>query len=835
MRDIIESGWPALLAALSFVVTTNLSDELFVEVLASYQAMTNVSGMLGLVTPRDAFFNSLAKFAVPTRVVSSLDSYTEPQTPRSATIQLTDSVGLTSPTQPPGLSERNMACLKVFVSSALFLAGSLGESWFVVLEVLQNADYVLTHKGALQSTPGRKSYLSPHTSSVSGGRSTSAAPGIASAPRHPLLTDLDSETMQSGIQRLFDASKNLEDSAFRDFVNALCRLSGEMIGMQTASLSAFESEESLEEAGSLTPVPTPKNEVTNRRRVSGIHIPKTLVCICASCFHPGADIIPQRTGDFGISRLGGVAMLNVHRLIYRSPDIAWDTTTTHLLSVIRLPLAPQPIRIQAARVLDEILLAVPRNLSSTTGELQAQVQNRVLGVLAQQVVPDLTIPASNTSTGVELRRMGLETLHQILQASVYSLVTGWETIFYMLESVCRPPPPARSGSIDSIPTSTPPSPTVRMKPLGLGMPSERSYTVLVKIAFQSLTLVCDSVSTLAPDHLRLCISTLGQFGRQADTNIALTAATSLLWGVSDAIQAKRKDAELEPQYSELWMFLLSELLNLCTDARPEVRDGAIQTLFRTIQLYGSTLSLEIWDECVWKVSFPLLDSLTEEVKTHANNLENMDNDAGVALEKAWDDSKILALISIGSILQDFLVAAIIKLGSFVKAWNVFVGHVQDAVLYDNRPVSAPALRSLEKAIKAVSVVEGDERVKVKEALSRVWEAINVLGDAVVKNGGGANMNPETPTSATTTTASANLRPFTQESLVAFVDTIQSARMTSRALTGSEWDIERLTRLVAILKGVLTYPGSPDYRPDVDALPPLQVLHVPPWSPDLALK
>jgi hypothetical protein len=277
VRDVIESGWPALLAALSFVVTTNLSDELFVEVLASYQALTNVSGMLGLATPRDAFFNSLAKFAVPTLVVSSLDSYIEPQTPRSATTQLTDSVGWTSPLQPPGLSERNLACLKVFVSSALFLAGTLGQSWFGVLEVLQNADYVLTHKGANQSAQPRRS-----SGTLQANRSSSNVGGMTLPARHPLLSDLDPDTMQNGIQRLFDASKNLEDFAFRDFVNALCRLSGEMIGMQTASLPVVESEESLEESGLTTP--TPKTEVSNRRRVSGIHIPRTLVCACVLWF-----------------------------------------------------------------------------------------------------------------------------------------------------------------------------------------------------------------------------------------------------------------------------------------------------------------------------------------------------------------------------------------------------------------------------------------------------------------------------------------------------------------------------------------------------------------------
>ena len=91
VQSIISQAWPALLAALSFIIATNLSDELFVEVLASYQAMANVSGMLGLTTPRDAFFYSLSKFAIPSRVISSLDSYIEPlQTPRSATAALSE-------------------------------------------------------------------------------------------------------------------------------------------------------------------------------------------------------------------------------------------------------------------------------------------------------------------------------------------------------------------------------------------------------------------------------------------------------------------------------------------------------------------------------------------------------------------------------------------------------------------------------------------------------------------------------------------------------------------------------------------------------------------------
>jgi len=361
-------------------------------------------------------------------------------------------------------------------------------------------------------------------------------------------------------------------------------------------------------------------------------------------------------------------------------------------------------------------------------------------------------------------------------------------------------------------------PETPSKPLMLGMsPLGRNHTNLVKIAFQSMTLVCDSISTLSPQHLRLCIRTLGQFGRQADTNVALTAATSLLWSVSDAIQAKRKDAELEPEYSELWMILLLELLKLGTDSRPEVRDGAIQTLFRTIQLYGSTLSLETWDECVWKVSFPLLESLTEEIKRHRTELgddnDNDDDDAEEGeegggggggedpsgyTEKAWNESQILALTSLGSIFQDFLACAVIELDSFVEAWDRFVEHVENVVLNDHRVVSAPALRSLEKGMKAVMVKDENEdgvkKKKVEEMLRRTWEAVVVIGDRIVTN------KPTSPVLSTTTGVTSG-RAFTQESLVAFVDLIQSTRRASRELTGMEWELEKLTRLAAIVKGL----------------------------------
>jgi hypothetical protein len=100
------------------------------------------------------------------------------------------------------------------------------------------------------------------------------------------------------------------------------------------------------------------------------------------------------------------------------------------------------------------------------GETKAEVQQRVLQVLSQQVIYETTITANGT-TSVELRRMGLETLHLILQSSGHTLVVGWEIIFEMLSSVCKPAAPSVSESSDSLnSTSTVETSKPKLPPLG---------------------------------------------------------------------------------------------------------------------------------------------------------------------------------------------------------------------------------------------------------------------------------------------------------------------------------------------------------------------------------
>ncbi|KAH9953813.1 hypothetical protein BC827DRAFT_1246121 [Russula dissimulans] len=87
----------------------------------------------------------------------------------------------------------------------------------------------------------------------------------------------------------------------------------------------------------------------------------------------------------------------------------------------------------------------------------------MLDVLSQQIMLSGT---TSSSTTMELRPFGLETLHQILQASGHMLLVGWEIIFEVLGS------------------SSPPTPeSFRARPPPLTHLQEKGFSVLIKIAF----------------------------------------------------------------------------------------------------------------------------------------------------------------------------------------------------------------------------------------------------------------------------------------------------------------------------------------------------------------
>lgn len=290
----------------------------------------------------------------------------------------------------------------------------------------------------------------------------------------------------------------------------------------------------------------------------------------------------------------------------------------------------------------------------------------------------------------------------------------------------------------------------------------------------------------------------------------MSQAGGLLWNVSDHLQSMRKDVATGSSdvYGELWMFLLHRLLGLCDDGRQEVRDGAITTIFRSISIYGPSLSTEACNATLWEIIFPLVESITDRIRRNQEEavlVEGGDADRPELVvqtngppirlvDKQGDDSKTLVLRSMGDVFFDFL-PVIVKTAQFGETWSTFVTHLKMSFIIDRPQTATAAVQSLEKVL-TVSL-DGSEADKIVSSWEVAWQAWTDIGSAIG--------DPQSD------------KIFTQVNLEAYVRCV----LPIYAPPHIQFDLERVKHLLAILKNVLTFKRSMDFRPDVDSLTPLQ--------------
>ena len=106
-----------------------------------------------------------------------------------------------------------------------------------------------------------------------------------------------------------------------------------------------------------------------------------------------------------------------------------------------------------------------------------------------------------------------------------------------------------------------------------------------------------------------------------------------------------------------------------------------------------------------------------------------------------------------------------KSPSFCAVWETFVTYIREAFLLDSRAVSAPALRCLERALKAAATAAvPSDAAALRSSLVEIWEKTWVkceeMGAVVVRRASVVAQHVHGPA------------PFTQESLVVFVDVIK---------------------------------------------------------------
>jgi len=226
-------------------------------------------------------------------------------------------------------------------------------------------------------------------------------------------------------------------------------------------------------------------------------------------------------------------------------------------------------------------------------------------------------------------------------------------------------------------------------------------------------------------------------------------------------------------------------------------------------MYGTTLSKETWEACCHEIIFPLVENVTSAIAAQAliDEQSLVEEEATVPqafgppirlIDKQWDDSKTLVLRSMGDVFFEYL-PQLVKMDRYEETWSAFVGHLRQSFIQDRPTPATAALQSLEKVL-TVSL-ESTEASRIASSWEVAWSAWEEIGTAVAEN----------------SNSSDSPKIFTQVNLESFVRAVLPIYTPPYI----SFDLARISRLLTILKSILTYARSPDYRADVDGLMPLQ--------------
>ncbi|RYP90501.1 hypothetical protein DL770_003348 [Monosporascus sp. CRB-9-2] len=680
--DIIDECWPAILATCSTFLYAALDSEYYHGLVRAFQKFAHVAGLLQLATPRDAFLTTLGKAAVPpntfTACLNAGSSKAAPPAPTAdtRTSLLSNARGLLSvdnlvtpvgaagerqrqasmdaSTTPQTLNTRNLLCLRALINLGIALGPTLGPSWRIILETLQQADFILF-------TTGKSAGRTPvAVSKVSDPRADSEASS--------LLANFNTEirSVESATVRLFESTVDFPNNAFIEIVTAVCNL--------VEGRSEPTSEASSRPQSPQVSTQGLKSSTSQHRRVLSVSGTTT----------SGSN----QEYQFALAKLGDIANINIERLLMYSPDTSgWQHLTTELIATLSSSSMTPPVRSRAADILVRLVLDAAKAATGLNDEPRGKVQLRLLEALRDSLNPlqqeNRQTSVADQATDVDIHKIMLEGLKSLLESCGETLISGWEIGFEIIDSIFL-----RGRYADGGMSSTG----------GESLILATRSSKLIRSAFNSLQLICsDFLSSLPNPCFLILVDTLYKFCSQHDDlNIALTTVT-FFWVLSDFLSGKSKSlpitddlvgksdesalvetaarAENASSNAALWMLLLLRLTTVTTDERLELRNSAIQTLLRIFDAYGDKLSPEAWSVCIKSVIFKLFSSVERQLRSvdgpEVNNQYRRD----------WYDTAVVVLSGISDLLANYL-GVLTAHPTFNSYWQQLLGHF--ATLLDFR-------------------------------------------------------------------------------------------------------------------------------------------------------
>ncbi|KND88163.1 Protein MON2 [Tolypocladium ophioglossoides CBS 100239] len=789
--SIVDECWPAILATCSTFLYAALDQDYYHGLVRAFQRFAHVAGLLQLSTPRDAFLTTLGKSAVPPNVLTACHNSGQPRpmTPGTQTdtpnTLLSNARGLLSvegltPTSPAAerqrqasfdaaaatLNTRNLLCLRALLNLGIALGPTLGPAWGIILETLQQADFVLFTTG---KTPGRTPSLSR---SADQGDDTNS-----------LMSNFSHEvrSVETAASRLIESSIDFPNASFVEVVEAICSLLEQRpVDKQEAGSGGAQS-------------PSPA-AAEPRRPAPGQH--RRVLS-----FSGQASGSSTQEFLFALAKLGEIATINIERILTSNPEASgWERLTKELINTLDSPEMTPPVRVKAAEILSRLVLEAANVAASLPDDARGPIQLRLLGALRDALTPLQTnargASVANHTTDIDVHRIILEGLKSIVEGCGENLVSGWDIAFSIIGSVFETTqsiPEERRGS-----TANP------------GLLTTRS-SKLVRSSFSSLQLICsDFLASLPKSCFLILVDTLYKFCSQDDDlNIALTTVT-FFWVLSDFLSAKDESLEITAELVQatdgsglerlaaersekgsdaaLWMLLLLRLTTVTTDERLELRNSAIQTLLRIFDAYGDRLSSEAWSVCITSVIFQLLSSLEEELKAAE------DDDVEESDRVEWHGTAVVVLNGISGLLANYL-DVLTTHPFFNHLWRELLGHLATLLDFQVLDINTATFKALSHVVSQT----GDDKKPIfnETTVEFAWDLWS-RGIPTSKGGGGKSED-------------------NQNCLVAYV----AALCEVYKLIQSDLTVDRVKRMLTLLRETVEEASVGSYVLDVEHTTPLQ--------------
>lgn len=602
---LIDQCWPAIMATSSTFLYAALDADFYRGLIRSVQKFTQVAGLLRLATPRDAFLTTLSKAAVPANVFKAEtppSSVASPRLGSSSTFQSADNIA--------GIAE--LSNRRVSTDSG---ASALTQRNLMCLRALVNLAIALGPVldqawSIILDAVQRASVLLANSGTMATARdyrsgSQGSHPGDGGMQQTSLASEI--AAVESAVTRMFQSTSEYPNDAFLALLHAVCGLLGG------------------DDSGSQLPTPTLEAPKKLTRRASSMSTLST------------SNTTAPQFDHFAIAKLGEIAKVNLQRLVFVRDEGGWDILVEKFLFITGKSTHDSTSRLMAADVLGSLTAESIAVSSSEDEDTRSAIQERALSILKAMIEPlfnhDLDVVK-------DIHKTALDALGAILERSGDSIVAGWQTIFDVIASTFEPT--ERSGSV-----------------------SRTLAGRLARSAFGSMQLVCSDFLSSVPEALVGVLTDLAtRFCAQAsDLNLSLTAIT-LCWNISDhalsSLLAKSSTAS-DVTLVQSWMSIQERLIPITTDPRNDVRNSVTHTIFRILDSSGEKMPSSIWQSCMQKTLFRILDL---NVELHQSTASAGDQTVVLALTAT---SKVI-LEGAGRLLGEFL-EDLIQLPAFQSLWQ----------------------------------------------------------------------------------------------------------------------------------------------------------------------